>query len=67
MNYKYCDCFLEYTNFKDYLIEYKCCCCKKHYQQKFEEKLQERFFNSYKFSNHDKNKFILLLRKGVYP
>ena len=21
----------------------------------------------YKFSNHDKNKFILLLRKGVYP
>ena len=66
MNYKYCDCFLEYTNFKDDLIEYKCCCCKKHYQQKFEEKLQERFFNSYKFSNHDKNKFILLLRKGVY-
>ena len=21
----------------------------------------------YKFSNHDNNKFILLLRKGVYP
>ena len=24
-------------------------------------------FNTYKFSNHDINKFILLLRKGVYP
>ena len=24
-------------------------------------------FNTYKFSNHDNNKFILLLRKGVYP
>ena len=27
--YKYCDCFLEYTNFKDDLIEYKCLCCNK--------------------------------------
>ena len=25
------------------------------------------FFNTYKFSKHDNNKFILLLRKGVYP
>ena len=24
------------------------------------------FFNTYKFSNHDNNKFISLLRKGVY-
>ena len=24
IKYKYCDCFLEYTNFKDDLIEYKC-------------------------------------------
>ena len=29
IKYKYCDCFLEYTNFKDDLIEYKCLCCKK--------------------------------------
>ena len=28
---KYCDCFLEYTNFKDDLIEYKCSCSKKNY------------------------------------
>ena len=25
------------------------------------------FINTYKFSNHDINKFISLLRKGVYP
>ena len=31
------------------------------------EKLKERFFNTYRFSNHDKNKLILLLQKGVYP
>ena len=29
--------------------------------------MNERFFNTYKFSSHDNNKFILLLRKGVYP
>ena len=42
-------------------------CCNKIYQYKFDEKLKERFFNTYKFSNHDNNKFILLLQKGVYP
>ena len=26
-----------------------------------------KFFNTYKFSNHDNIKFILFLRKGVYP
>ena len=67
IKYKYCDCFLEYTIFKDDLIEYKCLSCNKSYQRKFDEKLKERFFNTYKFSNHDNNKFILLLQKGVYP
>ena len=61
IEYKYCDFFPEYTNFKDDLIECKCLCCKKNYQQKFDEKLKERFINKYKFSNHDNNKFILLL------
>ena len=61
IKYKYCDCFLQYTNFKDDLIKYKCLCCNKNYQHKFDEKLKERFFNTYKFSNHNNNKFILLL------
>ena len=29
IKYKYCDCFIEYKNFKDDLIEYKCLCCDK--------------------------------------
>ena len=44
IKYKYCICFLEYTDFKDDLIEYKYLCCHKNYQHKFDEKLKERFF-----------------------
>ena len=67
--YKYqcCHCFLECTNFKDDLIEYRCLCCYKNYQQKFDEKLKEQVFNTYKFSNHNNNEFISLFQKGVYP
>ena len=61
IKFKYCDYFLEYINFKDDLIKYKCFCCNKNYQHKFDEKLKERFFNTYKFTNHNNNKFILLL------
>ena len=43
IKYKYCDCFLEYKNFKDGLIEYKCLRCNKSYRQKFDEKLKETF------------------------
>ena len=67
IKYNYCDCFLEYLNFKDDLIEYKCLCCNKNYQQKIDEKLNERFFNTHRLSNYDNNKFTLLLPKGVYP
>ena len=67
IEYKYCDCFFEYPNFKNDLIERKCLCCNKNYQNKFDEKLKERYFNTYKSSNHDNNKFILLLQKSVYP
>ena len=67
VEYKYCDCFLEYTNCKDDLTEYKCLCCNKNQQHKFDEKLEGRFFNTYKFSNHDNNKFVLLLQNGVFP
>ena len=58
IRYKYCKCFLEYANFK-------CLCCNKDYQKKFDEKLNEQFFDTYKISNCDNNKFILLLQKGV--
>ena len=51
-------------NCKDDLIEWKCLICRKNYQRTFDEKLKEQFFNTYKFSNHDNNQFILLLREG---
>ena len=53
-------------NFKNGLREYKCSCCDNNYQEKFDEKLKERFFNTYKFPNHDNNKFVLLLQKDIY-
>ena len=49
------------------LIECKYLCYNKNHQKTLEENLKKRYFNAYKFSNHDINKFILLLRKGVYP
>ena len=50
--YKHYDYFLEYMNFKNDLIEYKCLCL---------------HFDTYKFSNHGNNKFIPFLWKGFYP
>ena len=67
IKYKYCNCSLEHTNFKDDLIEYKCLYFNKNYQHKFGKRLKERFFSTYKFLNHDNNKFILFLQKVVYP
>ena len=61
IKYKNYNCFLEYTNFKDDLIEYICLCSNKSYQQQFDKNLRERFFNTYTFSKNDNNKFILLL------
>ena len=42
-------------------------CCSENYQKMLDENLKKRFVNTYKFSNHDINKFILLLGKGVDP
>ena len=60
---KYCNCFFEYTIFNDDLIEYKCFCCNKNYQHKFDKKLKERFFNTYKIFNHEN---VFLLRKHIF-
>ena len=60
--YKYCNCFVEYTDLKNDLIEYKYLCCNKCYQKKFDKNLKGRFFNTYNFSNRDKSKFISFLR-----
>ena len=49
------------------MIQYKCLSINKAYSNKPDEKLKKRFKNTFKFSDNDINKFILLLRKGVYP
>ena len=46
---------------------HKCLSCNKCYSKKLNEELNEKFKNTFKFSNNDINKFNLLLRKGVYP
>ena len=67
IKFKDCDCFLEYQSVNDNLIKYKCLSCNTDYSNKLDEKLKKRFRNTFKFSNNDINKYILLLRKGVYP
>ena len=39
--YKYCNSFLEYTDFKDDLIEQNCLRFSENFQQKFDEKLKK--------------------------
>ena len=64
---KDCNCFLEYESVKDNLIKYKVLSCNKDYLKKVDEKLKKRFKNTFTFSNNDINRFVLLLRKDVYP
>ena len=45
----------------------KCFSCDSYYEKKFNRELIKKFKNMYSFCNNDLNKFILLLRKGVYP
>ena len=40
---------------------------KKNHQNDFNKDLINRFANSFEFSNKGINRFILLLRKGIYP
>ena len=46
---------------------FKCFNCKRKSFEEFDEKLIEKFKNTYRFCNGDIDKFMLLLRKGVYP
>ena len=48
------------------MIKYKCLFCNKDYFGKTDKELKKRFKNTFKLSDKGINKFILLLRKGVY-
>ena len=45
----------------------KCFNCDSYYKKKFNKDLIKKFKNTYSFCNNDLNKFVLLLRKEVYP
>ena len=57
-------CFVRAINEK---LIFKCIDCEKEYEKEFNKELIERFTNTYKFCANDLDKFIMLLRKGVYP
>ena len=46
---------------------FKCIDCEREYEKEFNKELLEKFSNTYEFCDNDLNKFIMLLRKGVYP
>ena len=56
----------EFIGFKNYRLHYKCKECGKRCT-KSTNGLVKKFPYIYKFCNGDLNKFVLLLRKGVYP
>ena len=77
-NNKCADCKsnLDYIKTKNEKLILECYNCKQRYKKKFNKELIKRFTSTYEFFNNDTtgsssskriNKFILLLRKGVYP
>ena len=61
-----CKSYLDYMSIKDDQLIFRCFDCKKNYKKDFNKELIKRFANMYEFCDRDINKFILLLRKGVY-
>ena len=62
-----CKSCLDYMITKDDQLIFRCFQCKKNFKNDFNNELIKRFANIYELCNEDINKFILLLRKGVYP
>ena len=63
-----CESNLDYIKIKKIgKLILKCFNCNIYYKKKFNKDLMKKFKNTCSFCNSDLNKFILLLRKGVYP
>ena len=62
-----CKSGLDYMKDKDGILIFRCFKCKKKYKIDFDKELINKFSRTYDFCKGDINKFILLLRKGVYP
>ena len=55
-----------FVGLKNKRLIYKCKECKEEWERPF-NKLIENFTRIYQFANENLNKFVLILRKGVYP
>ena len=68
-NNKCADCKsnLDYIKTKNEKLILECYNWKQRYRKKFNKELIKIFASTYEFCNNDLNKFVLLLRKGVYP
>ena len=63
-----CGSCLDYVRItKNENLILECYNCKQRYKKKCNKDLIKKFRNTYTFCNNDLNKFVLLLRKGVYP
>ena len=65
LDYGSCLDYVRITKNEKLILE--CYNCKQRYKKKFNKDLIKKFKNTYSFCNNDLNKFVLLLRKGVYP
>ena len=62
-----CKSCLDYIETKNENLIFKCFNCKLNNEYDFNKELIKKFASTYEFCNKDLNKFVLLLRKGVYP
>ena len=62
-----CKSNLCFVNAMNEILLFKCIDCEKEYEKEFNKELLKRFSNTYEFCDNDLNKFLILLRKGVYP
>ena len=62
-----CESCLDFIKTKNEKLILKCFNCRQYYEKGFNKELIKRFASTYEFCNGNLNKFILLLRKGVYP
>ena len=62
-----CESFLNYMKTKNEKLILKCFNCKQNYEKDFNKEPIKRFASTYEFCNGNLNKFIFVLRKGVYP
>ena len=61
-----CNCCLDYIKIKNEKLLLKCFNCDNYYKKKFNQDLIKKFKSTYSFCDNVLNKFVLLLRKGVY-